>query len=393
MRLLALSALALAACADEPCPAGSSRGADDLCVLDEDGGAGGTDGSDGADTTDGSDGTSGTGEGVALLGGGAHTLSAVDVSVMADEDDGLVKPRDLAFNPTSAETQLWITDRHDDAMVIIRNPGTDMHSAWRSSGIDRQHWLAQPVALAFGDNGYLATAHDDDGGARDGEDASFLMGPTLWDSDLAAFDGGRPSHLDMVHDPANMGGIAWETGNAYWVHDGYNQCITRMNFNEPHEPGGTWHDDAVVDRYACGLVGYVPDVPAHMVFDHDTGLLWIADPAKGHVASLDPTEWAPDGDVNGTDAAARTVMAGGELRALDAPDLEEPSGLALYDGVLLVSDPATSKILAYSQDGELLDWLDTELPTGALGGLEVGPDGALWVVNRADAQILRIAAP
>jgi len=51
----------LLACAPDPCPAGSTRGPDDLCVLTEpgtDSGVGGSDGGDGTDgTTDGADGT------------------------------------------------------------------------------------------------------------------------------------------------------------------------------------------------------------------------------------------------------------------------------------------------------------------------------------------------
>lgn len=389
MRLVFL--LSVGGCSPEPCPSGSSRGASGLCVLDGTGPEG-TDGSDGSGGTDGSDGADGTpGAGVGFLGGGTHSLDAVSLTVVVTEADGLHSPRDLAFNPHAPE-QLWITDRHDDAMVIVRNPGTAQQSSWRSSGIDREHWLAQPVALAFGQEGYLATAHDDDGGARGGDNPSFLMGPTLWPSALEDFDGGRPSHLDMVHDPANMGGIAWERDNVYWVHDGHNQCLTRMDFAEPHEPGGTWHDDAVVDRYACGEVGYTADLPAHLVYDPEEGRVWIADPTLGHVAALDPTEWTRDRSVEGTDAAARSVMTGGGLQGTFTEGLEQPSGLALHEGLLLVSDPATSRLVALTRQGEVVDWLATGLPPGALGGIEVGPDGALWVVDRSAPQVLRIEA-
>ena len=400
MRPLALILpLAALSCAEEPCPAGSSRGADGLCVLSGDSGAAdgsdgadGADGADGGDGSDGADGLDGDSGAVGFLGAGTHSLAAVEVTVIADASNDLVEPRDLAFDPF-APTRLWVVDRHDHAMVILTNPGTDSQSHWRSAGSEREHWLAKPSALAFGQEGFLATAHDSDNNVREGEDASFQMGPTLWPSDPARFDGGRPSHLDMVHDPALMNGIAWQEANVYWIHDGWNGCLTRMDFVEPHEPGGTWHSDAVVDRFACGQVGYLDGVPAHMEWDAGAGLLWFADPDRGHVASLDPTDATESRSLNGTDDAQRREWEGADLSPLAVDGLEQPSGLALHDGLLLVSDAATSRILALSTSGEVVDWLDTELPASSLAGLEVGPDGALWVVDRGAGRVLRYAAP
>ena len=61
--------------------------------------------------------------------------------------------------------------------------------------------------------------------------------------------------------------------------------------------------------------------------------------------------------------------------------------------LVLVSDTGNSRIFALSKDGAVVDWLDTGLAMNALAGIEVGPDGALWVVDRANARVLRYAAP
>lgn len=398
--------LGLAACSPEkevePCPEGSTRAADGLCYLDDAGDAGDAGGDENTDEQaedeDGGDeeGTDvdvpETDGSVAFLGGGSHSLDAVSLTVIATADHGLVAPRDLAFDPFD-QNQLWVVDRHDDAMVILSKPGSESMTAWRSSGMERDHWLAQPSALAFGAEGFLATAHDSDGMVPGDADPSFAMGPSLWPSDLLAFDGGRPSHLDMVHDPALSQGIAWEQDNVYWVHDGWNGCLTRLDFDEPHEPGGVYHSDADVDRHVCGEVGYLEGVPAHMEWDPETERLWFADPELGTVSVLDPSTGTEDRAVPGTDDASRHEWVGSTLTAVVSGEpLVQPSGLELYEDLVLISDPATSLILAFArEDGALVDWLDTELPAGSLAGITIGPDGALWLVDVREGRVLRLA--
>ena len=38
-------------------------------------------------------------------------------------------------------------------------------------------------------------------------------------------------------------GIAYETGNVYWIFDGNNNDIVRYDFVADHGPGNTFHDD------------------------------------------------------------------------------------------------------------------------------------------------------
>ena len=56
------------------------------------------------------------------------------------------------------------------------------------------------------------------------------MGPTLWTNDGSIYNGGHATHYDMLHDSPNGAGIAWESGTAYWIFDGWHQSLTRYNF-------------------------------------------------------------------------------------------------------------------------------------------------------------------
>ena len=62
-------------------------------------------------------------------------------------------------------------------------------------------------------------------------------------------------------------------------------------------------------------------------------------------------------------------------------ELLRPSGLAQVGSTLFVGDNETGRIWAIGTNGEVIDYLDTGLPDGALMGIEIGPDGNLWVVD------------
>jgi glucose/arabinose dehydrogenase len=72
-----------------------------------------------------------------------------------------------------------------------------------------------------------------------------------------------------------------------------------------------------------------------------------------------------------------------------ADGLEEPSGIALHDGRLFVSDHGTNEIVAYDlASGEEL----ARIQTDAVGimGLEFGPDGKLYFADGDGNEIVRI---
>ena len=71
--------------------------------------------------------------------------------------------------------------------------------------------------------------------------------------------------------------------------------------------------------------------------------------------------------------------------------LEKPSGLALHNGFIYVTDNATSRISAFRIDtGERVNWLDTGLPAGSIMGLTFGPDGKIYFVDAVGNRVFRV---
>lgn len=334
--------------------------------------------------------------GLAVLGDGKHSTDAVAIDVVATDQDFLNTPRDLAFNP-EIPGELWVLNLADNSTVVLENAGQDDQNALYFGGPGKDHFMARPSSLAFGAPGTFATTQETDAITQPSTPADF-MGPSLWTADKSIYDGGHYGHLDMLHNSPNGAGIAWEQGNAYWVFDGYHNSLTRYDFVGDHGPGGSDHSDGVISRYVQGEVSYVEGVPSHLEIDHDSQLLYVADTGNNRIAALDITSGQQGGPISPNyDGVAQHHYSMGVLETVAAGDdveLTQPSGLALHDGVLYVTDNATSKIVAVDLEGTLLDWLDLsgEIPAGGLMGIEVGPSGALFVVDAVGDRILRISA-
>jgi DNA-binding beta-propeller fold protein YncE len=332
--------------------------------------------------------------GIPLLGNGAHTADAVDVSVIATLADSLDTPRDLAFN-TDAPTELWVVNS-SDSVVILFDAGTPTQRASFRAAPGGEHFLRHPSALAFGMAGRMATAQETDERTQPGTPVDF-MGPTLWPSSSADFDAGWASHLDMLHNSPNGVGIAWEVDNVYWVVDGYHGSLTRYDFANDHGPGGEDHTDGRIERFANGMIGYVENVPSHAELDHATMQLFVADAGNGRIAVLDTATgtFGPRITPN-YDGGEHFMMDGAVVTTLaDAEDgLMRPSGLALHENLVFVTDNATSIIHAFDRTGAKVDWLDLTgmVQAGGLTGIAVGPDGALWIADMVGNQVLRVAA-
>jgi glucose/arabinose dehydrogenase len=337
---------------------------------------------------------------VPVLGNGSHALSGVAMTEILSGADGLSIPRDLEFHPDNPG-QLWIVSRQDDSTVIVENAGQPTQTSsyrWAPSG---NHFLAQPSALAFGPGtNYFATSHEEDdftqGPPPSGTPVDF-MGPTLWTNNAAIYEGGHASHYDMLHNSPNGAGIAWESGSAYWLFDGWNSSLTRYDFRNDHGLGGADHSDGIIDRYAAGQVSYVPDVVSHLAWDQATDELIVADTGNNRIAVFDPSTAVPAGSIGPNyDGCSMSAMDGGSIYTLiDGIDhgLVAPSGLELHDCKIFVTDNATSMIYAFSRDGQLLDWLDTELPAGSLAGMAFDPqDGALYIVDALGDRVYKITA-
>jgi sugar lactone lactonase YvrE len=190
-------------------------------------------------------------------------------------------------------------------------------------------------------------------------------------------------------------GIAWEAGNAYWVFDGFHGALTRFEFTGDHGPGGSSHADGIVTRFAEGQVSRIADVPSHMAFDKDTGLLYIADTGNSRIAILDTTSGTPGAAISPNfDGTRQSRMDGAVLETLvdgEAVDMIHPSGLELHDGTLYVTDNKTSRIFAFTLEGELIDYLDTGRPEGSIMGLAFDDEGLLYTVDCTANSVLRVS--
>ncbi len=332
-----------------------------------------------------------------IFGDGSHQLGSIGLTVVAESNDGLDIPRDLAFHP-ERQGELWIVNRGSESVTVLTDAGTAQRRAETYHGDESAHFLAQPAALAFSDNGNFATIHETDVRTQgpNGTPPDF-MGPTLWTSDLSIFDGSWLGHIDMLHDSPDGMGIAWERDNVFWVFDGANEAIARYDFQGDHGPGGSDHSDGEVWRYVQGEVRRRADVPSHMELDRQTGLLYIADTGNSRIAVLDtasgevsgPVGPNYDGDVQlGVDGAdIETLVEGGDV------NLDRPSGLALHDGVLYASDNGSGVLFAFSLEGDLLDWIDLGRESGGLMGIAFDAEGRLYVVDAVAEEILRVDPP
>lgn len=338
------------------------------------------------------------GAGLAVLGYGTHSVGSVEVvQIITATPDLLRGPSDLAFNP-SRDHELWVTERNANAVAIVFHAGApDQHVEHRTSS-GAEHFLASPSALAFDDSGTLATIHDIDVQTQGpgGTPADF-MGPTLWPADATLFDGGHDSHLDMLHDSPSGAGIAWDTGNAFWVYDGYHHALGHYDFRMPHVPGGTDHSDGVIQRWVDGQMGYFPHVGSHMELDHASGLLYVADARNARVVVLDTTTGVPgvtigpnydDCTMTSMTSAPFTTLIDGSVAGLD-----RPSGLALRGGVLYITDHTRDTIHAYDLHGHELDWIDlsSALAPSSIGGIELDVEGRIYVTDTVMGRIVRLA--
>ncbi len=330
--------------------------------------------------------------GTVILGSGTHTTERLAIDVIATAADGLSTPRDLAFEP-EAGGQLWVVNLEGPAMVIIQNTGTAEQFSSRHVG--SEHFFAKPSALAFGATGTLATAHEEDQKTQE-ETGPLFMGPTLWTSKLNEFNAQHGAHYDMLHNSPLAAGIAYGgAGNLYWVVDGYHSAITRYEFNADHGLGGADHSDGDVARFVSGHIDTVAGIPAHAQLDGNR--LYVADTGNKRVVVLD-TESGTRGGITAPnfDGTEQYLVEGAKLTTLadEVAGLEAPSGIAIVDDLVLVTDNATSRIHAFGKDGRPVDWVDLsdEIPIGGLMGIAVDGDGLLYVVDAVGNRVLRISA-
>jgi DNA-binding beta-propeller fold protein YncE len=344
--------------------------------------------------------------GVALLGAGTHSVDAVTIELIADQRHGLRRPRALAFNPEH-EGELWVVNQRDDSTVTFFDLHTDQPRVAKRVDPYALHFMDAPSSIAFGTPMTFATCQESRNTYNDQAPPNDFMGPTLWPADFDVYGRSNPeavafvgadlgSHIDMLHESPLCMGIAWEKDNVYWTFDGLSGSISRYDFMQDHGVGYDDHSDGVIWRHAVGEVGYVENVPSHLVYAADSGLLYIADTGNGRIAVLNTRTGRSRGRLETIEPGTQLWrMVDTELSTLvDATtgELAQPSGLALHDGLLYVSDNATGRITAFALDGTRVDWLDTGLSAGGLMGMAFDGAGALYVLDGGGNRLLRLRA-
>lgn len=297
-------------------------------------------------------------------------------------------PTDLAFHP-DRPNELWIVNRKDDSVITIQNPGAPDAKAQRRHDPDAAHFMHLPPAIAFG-------AGDTFGICGDGDNGDNFMGPALFSADPAVFakttPGGLGSHLDMLHSTSFCKGIAHVEANVFWVFDGLKKSLDKYDFHSDHGPGNEDHSDGEIYRYVTGQVLGATEIPSHVFYDAEDKQLYVADTGHKRILKLDTTSGTLGKSFPGQEAIkARKYMDGAALTELVAPGtLEAPSGIEVQDGLVFVSDNATSKFYAFDPQGKIVRFLDTGLPAGSLAGFTFGPDGKIYFVDMISGRAYRI---
>lgn len=319
------------------------------------------------------------------------------LTVIADRAAGLATPRDLEFNP-QAPDQLWTVNRKTDAVVIVKNPGEANQSIDVRDDAFGNHFMEEVSAFSFGEGATFGTSQESRNTYDNVGFPNDFMGPALWSSNLniLARVNQDPtgellgSHIDMLHQSPLSMGIAHESGNGYWVHDGMNGHIVFYDFKTDHGPGYHDHSDGVVRRYVEAEVERVQDIPSHLYNDKATGWLYVADTGNQRVIRLDTKSGAVDGyyQPRNEPLAEYSRVRGATVEVFASAGLVSPSGIELHNGTLFVSDYGTGDIVAFDSAGAEIG----RLATGARGimGITVGPDGKLYFVDGRDDLLVRV---
>jgi sugar lactone lactonase YvrE len=307
-----------------------------------------------------------------------------------------VKLTDLDF--TGAD-ELWAVGYGDNA--LYRGTGITSGTPTFKRILDPAagHFMLKPPAIAAGTPGYIGTCGDNlnERGGGDGN-TRFFMGPSLFVTDPAILGiqtaDGLGSHVDMLHNTPLCRGIAHEKENIFWVFNGLDHSLDKYNFNTPHEPGGDDHSDGEIYRYAMGKVKGVEDgTPSHVFFDATDNFLYIADSGNARIVKLDTTK--------GTKGAplarqlerikANAIMDGTDVEVVVAAGtLTKPSGLEVHNGLIYVTDTATSTFHVFDKTGKEVRSLKTDLPPESLAGMAFGPDKKLYFADKVGGKLVRI---
>lgn len=326
------------------------------------------------------------------------------------------RPTDLGFNP-EVSGELWVVNKRDDTATIIDDAGTEAQVEEVIEDPFALHFMEEVTSIAFGAPGTFATCQDGTNTYNGTSQGNNFTGPTLWSSDRSIFGISNPeavealsdlfgfavdlgSHIDMLHESPECMGIAWDRDNVYWVFDGFNQHIVRYDFAEDHGVGWDDHSDGVVSRHmSTEGIARVNGTVSHLVLDHDTGLLYVADTGNSRIMVLDTTTGREGQALRSPDCWQGQCVDHHEWRGSDWSelvdgteiDMEWPAGIALVEGTLFVTDAKTNDILAFDLEGKLIERVSTGIEQEkSLAGIEAISLDELWIVDNRGDRVLRL---
>lgn len=330
------------------------------------------------------------------LGTGDGSPRSVTFTVVAQVPTGY-DPVDLEFNPTRSK-EMWVVDYAASAVTIVTNVGAAGSRVQSIRDPAYAHFMNRPPAMAFGidsASGYgreWATCGDNNNGGNN------FMGPTLYSADPALMgrqtEGGLGTHLDMLHSTPFCRGITWAgKKSTFFAFNAQSGSIEYYDFSKNHEPGADDHSDGIIHRYWNKQVKGVNGLVSHLSYDTATRRLYVADTGNGRILALDPALGRPVAPIPGANENIKTrAYHEAPVKVLVAPGiLQAPSGIEASGGLAFVTDAATSTIYAFDlADGKLVRKLATGLPRGALAGLNFGPEGKIYFVDRIGSRVVRI---
>ena len=335
-----------------------------------------------------------------------------DEVVIASSTDGLDEPRDLEFHPGIGRSdELWVVNRADDSMVILHETGTLEQTSEERLDAYRNHFMEEVSAIAFGAyhdefDYQFGTAQESRNTYNGASNPNDFMGPALWPSSLDHFavenqngeNGLLGSHIDMLHESPLGMGIAHDYDNVYWYNDGFYNELVRYDFQQDHDTGEHDHSDGIVHRYSEIELSRFAGIPGHMTLDKDTGILYISDTGANRVLWVN-THDTTITSVDIYDDPTRVESLAEYMRVTDVEwgifdtGISRPSGIALHDGTLFVSQNGNGKITGFNLDPDGKGFSNSRTVNtnaGSIMGLEVGPEGKLWYVDSLNNIVVRL---
>ena len=327
----------------------------------------------------------------------ANTSNTFTTKIIANSSNQISNPRDLDFQP--ANGQLWVvntgTTNSGGSTVRIDNPNlSNQATFWQRDG-NAWHFMSLPSGIAFSPNGNFATSTsiydaNHNGGAP-------FTGPALWSSDPLIYaqpSGGNGSHLDMLHVSPYCMGIESEKDNEFRVTDMNSKDVVRYDFVADHGPGNSNHDDGRIRRFTGQSISWIrQNVSSHLALDANKKWMYIVDGGGKRVVRLDiitGTVGAKPAFPQYETLAEYKNVDGATWETVTDVDLIEPSGIAVLDDYLLVSDYSTGDVIVYdiiTMPGLEVNRVST--PKG-IQGITIGPDGRIWFVNSIASVVGRI---